>query len=869
MKTNLIRAIAVIGVSLAAPCALAAATVAPELGSRVMLGGVPEEKVGLRSQTAPITRIVLRPSTKDLADALATSESGEEGVLFNPDQKSTVTRAAKPMRLGPVLASNVPAREVAWEVAAKGGSVTHFAITSEGAKGVRAKLQLPVGLTQGELRVVAKLGGTAQVLPLAFAYENEIWTPPTDGQTQIVELYTPQRTAGLTFAVVDIAHLEVSPLAFELPPQSSTSALQAGSCTVDVACTIADDPVNGNAISERRKSIARLAFVVGRSAASCTGTLINSPSQQNFLVTANHCISSQVVASSLVTDWFYEASACRGSVRSDTIARVGGATMVFTNQFVDSTLLRMNIPPPPGVVFAGWNAAALTVNSDVVSLSHPKGDLMKAAFGRMSVPNTTTGLIRLFGYEQDMYGVLYSRGVIEKGSSGSGLFTLNSGSLQFRGVLSSSTLRNSPDGMSCTNTTENANYGRFDYLYPQIASTLNGTPPPADDFPNQPDASATVLAFDVPRSANLNYVGDIDSFRINISQPGTLYVKSSGGYDLIAGLVDSNGTTLQNSKGDSATNDDADSGSNDFGITWPITPGTYYLNVAPWVPTDLTPNGYRVTASFTTAVTNYTAVWWAGAAESGWGINLNHQGNIIFGTLFTYDDSGQGMWLILSRGERQPDGSYFGALYRTTGPAFNASPFNPITAGNYTEVGTMRLTFSGADNGTMVYSVSGRNVTKAITKQLFGTPPVCGFSGTNRTFNDNYQDLWSTTGESGWGINITHQSDIIFATLFTYDATGKGMWLILSRGDRIGATENFSGALYSTTGPRFDAVPFTAITAANLALVGTMRLEFPSRTGSAAGSTTAKLIYDVNGVTVTKNIQRQVFDVFRADCQKP
>ena len=153
-------------------------------------------------------------------------------------------------------------------------------------------------------------------------------------------------------------------------------------------------------------------------------------------------------------------------------------------------------------------------------------------------------------------------------------------------------------------------------------------------------------------------------------------------------------------------------------------------------------------------------------------------------------------------------------------------------------------------------------MTKNITKQTFGTQPECTFSGTNRTFNTNYQDLWWNPSESGWGINLTHQSDIIFATLFTYDAAGKGMWLILSRGDRIVGTQNFAGAIYRTTGPNFDAVPFTPIGPANPPQVGNMRLEF-------ADGNTAKLIYDVNGASVTKNIQRQTFDAFRSNCQKP
>ena len=34
----------------------------------------------------------------------------------------------------------------------------------------------------------------------------------------------------------------------------------------------------------------------------------------------------------------------------------------------------------------------------------------------------------------------------------------------------------------------------------------------------------------------------------------------------------------------------------------------------------------------------------------------------------------------------------------------------------------------------------------------------------------NYTGMWWNPDESGWGINVVHQGDIVFATLFTYDA---------------------------------------------------------------------------------------------------
>ncbi len=75
----------------------------------------------------------------------------------------------------------------------------------------------------------------------------------------------------------------------------------------------------------------------------------------------------------------------------------------------------------------------------------------------------------------------------------------------------------------------------------------------------------------------------------------------------------------------------------------------------------------------------------------------------------------------MSAGQRQGDGSYRGTLYRTSGPAFNASPFTPITE-PLTTVGTMRLAFSDGEHGTLTYTVDGAPVTKAITRLVISSP---------------------------------------------------------------------------------------------------------------------------------------------------
>jgi hypothetical protein len=253
------------------------------------------------------------------------------------------------------------------------------------------------------------------------------------------------------------------------------------------------------------------------------------------------------------------------------------------------------------------------------------------------------------------------------------------------------------------------------------------------------------------------------------------------------------------------------------------------------------------------AAANYQGLWWNAPAgsESGWGINFAHQGDVIFASWFTYDATGKGLWLVMTAPKAAPD-TYSGSLYTTTGPAFNAVPFNPANV-VATQVGTGTLIFSDANNGSFAYSVNGISQTKAITREVFGTVPICTF-GTqpNLALASNFQDLWwaAPAGvESGWGINFTHQGDTIFATWFTYDLDHTPMWLVVTA-PKI-APNVFSGTLYRTIGPAFSAVPFNPASVASNA-VGAATFTF-------SDGNNATFAYTANAVTQTKQITRQVF----------
>jgi hypothetical protein len=250
---------------------------------------------------------------------------------------------------------------------------------------------------------------------------------------------------------------------------------------------------------------------------------------------------------------------------------------------------------------------------------------------------------------------------------------------------------------------------------------------------------------------------------------------------------------------------------------------------------------------------NVQGLWYRSPAESesGWGVNLTQQGDILFATWFTYDASGQGMWLVMSRGDRTGADTYSGTLYRTTGPTFDADPWDPAQVSR-SVVGNATFAFTDANNGTFTYTVNGVTQSKPITRQVFSTLPTCVQAETFAP-PSNYSDLWwrSPPGSgSGWGVNVTQQGDILFATWFTYDASGHGMWLVMSRGEKL-ADGKYSGTLYRTTGPSFDATPWDP--------ARVERTPVGNATFTFADINNGTFAYTVNGTSRSEPITRQVY----------
>ena len=312
-------------------------------------------------------------------------------------------------------------------------------------------------------------------------------------------------------------------------------------------------------------------------------------------------------------------------------------------------------------------------------------------------------------------------------------------------------------------------------------------------------------------------------------------------------------------------------------VNYPSLPtdGTNALYRSGNVALNVAANFAGATATVQASPPNYQGLWWKTPAESesGWGINFAHQGDTIFASWFTYDLSGRGWWLVMTAAKTGPN-TYDGDLYETTGPAFNAQPFNPAAVARL-KVGSGNLTFGDANNGTLDYTINSVHQVaispvhqeKAITRQVFGPLPTCVFGGPPAlALATNYQDLWWNSpaeSESGWGINLTHEGDNIFATWFTYDLDGTSLWLSGTAAKTLSGT--YTGDLFRTTGPAFSAVPFNPV-AVGRVKVGTLTFTFASG-NSGTFDYTVQIAPLPGPVHQTKTITRQLFSASGTTCR--
>lgn len=174
---------------------------------------------------------------------------------------------------------------------------------------------------------------------------------------------------------------------------------------------------------------------------------------------------------------------------------------------------------------------------------------------------------------------------------------------------------------------------------------------------------------------------------------------------------------------------------------------------------------------------NYTDIWWGGAAESGWGIQITqHATGNIFATWYTYDQAGNQLFVVMSGCDLIPfNGSVCsGRLYKTTGTPFNDTNFGGATT---TYIGNGTFTFADADNAAFDYTinVSATNAQTTLQKKITRFPFGAGVAA----FPNDASDIYFNPEQPGWGYSLAQHGTAAFGVIYHYDENRNPMFLTM------------------------------------------------------------------------------------------
>lgn len=401
--------------------------------------------------------------------ALGPLDQSKEGAAsgFGPRQ------VGSPRSIAQTATASATSQQLQWTPTASGGQVAALSFSADGAHGLRLGVlvrQLPGSAvlrvySQARPSAVFEIAGqeVLQIIERNQAAGDTSdagrtwWTPDTGGDEATLEIELPSGTpaSAIDLSVPRLSHIYDNlslPTAEELEQQTKIN--ESDACNLDSTCY--DD------YAAQRNAVARMLFVRpdGKTYV-CSGTLLNDRDGTGtpYFISANHCISTQTVASTLRTDWFYRSPSCNSrTLSSATTARTGGATLLYATDSSDTSFLRLNEAPPAGAVFAAWNANPQGLGGAIAGIHHPRGDLQKISFGNLASLTACTSIsdtnFTCSGTSGNFYRVTWSQGTTEGGSSGSGIF---SGGALIGTLYGGSAVR--------TNKASSDYYGRFDVAY--------------------------------------------------------------------------------------------------------------------------------------------------------------------------------------------------------------------------------------------------------------------------------------------------------------------------------------------------------------------------------------------------------------------
>lgn len=388
-----------------------------------------------------------------------------------PQDKGTALKIGEGRELPATADAADLAALLHWSPTADGGLVSAIAFSAEGAKGIRLGVlvhSLPEGATLRFYGVddavvevssshVARLRRNNEAGGVAGDDAKMVWGPDTAGEVSTLEVQLPPGVVpgALQLAVPRLSHLTMSAVQAWTPQKSVTNIGDSQSCNLDVMCR-AD-------LQAESRSVAKMIYTKRDGIAyMCTGTLLNdaASSRTPYFLTAAHCVSDSYSAGTLVTYWFFHAASCNSAPRyaSEVMRIEGGADFLWSDEVIDTTLLRLSTQPPANVVYAGsYFGPGVLPGLEVTGIHHPAGDLQKYSVGQALGYAICTGgsCSESDATSGGSLRVSWLSGTTEGGSSGSALFAQSGSTRYVVGTLFGG-------NASCQNSSGSDYYGRFE-----------------------------------------------------------------------------------------------------------------------------------------------------------------------------------------------------------------------------------------------------------------------------------------------------------------------------------------------------------------------------------------------------------------------
>ena len=472
-----------------------------------------------------------------------------------------------PFRVGfhretPSSQRQILSSDLVWHVTPT-SRVAYIEIKSPGAKSVRARLDWTLP-RNSEIRYYGRNhkgeeGILHTVVPEVSPSKNDPdrWTPIAYGERLGIELKIPlgadPRSVRIELVRVSHGYIDTSdPDSFVLNTDCPNH--------VRVACAIDD----GSLTESDANSAVKLTFESAGSRYTCSGVLVETTDPNNagapYILTSEHCISTDTVASTVEVTWFYQREECVGnSFDSRWAVTSGGARVLVATIREDMSLIQLNYAAQAEATYASWDAThAVPATTDLYGVHHPNGDHKRFWSGE------STGARNVLLCEGgqnctllvDAISRTNSNGTVEGGSSGSGVFLASSGDL----VGTHSASRG-----QCVGPTSFA--GRFRNFYSQARRWLDPTP---DDH-GDTTATASTVPVNSSIDGEIEYVRDLDTFHIRTQPSGKLSVYTESSIDTVGRLFRTDGSF--------EVKDDDGGDSHNFKIDADVDAGDYYLEV--------------------------------------------------------------------------------------------------------------------------------------------------------------------------------------------------------------------------------------------------------------------------------------------------